>query len=662
MRLDTAALKKEVSDALGSERAPRYFALLGQMLTGKLAPGEFRAATRQTLAGAAEMNLHNSLVLAILANANTQPAPHADPARAHALLVARSFKRALTPLPMPIASNKELLRKTKEDRKLAKKVKRKLSKMQTLLALNDHARMAVMTNQTYLKDILTSVQERVRQTKSEEQPQFAIPNTPPGGPTFAMSVDDGGADASGGGTSGTYNYYRLPGGASCGSNTGIGGRLTAEDVLLSAEVTPILLKRSPGAVDTLEQLLASPRCRFPARVTLSLGCAEYRMGTSGHVCACGQPAGGTAAGFGGSVGGTQFPLVLCEMRQLEILDSLGPLQTTLKVFSIAKNKLVCIPEYFGSMQQLDIFKIDGNPLQWPSKEILESPTNALKEYLKSNPMPNTPTFKPISTTSPTSTPTPTCTESVETYLLTAPHRTSHTPTSVKNLLQSASTLHATLAKQQRCLTASSVSLKPGKSALVVLDSRLGRLVAVLMDCDREGMDGVQNGGAAGAWRLSSVVQQAVVDVVDAMRGAVVEARVAMLHERSGGGMDVRLLRSVVGGVCEVQRELFDAVERIGEGECSGMEGGGGEEGQFVGGEWRFGRRKEVVQVVENVVECCRDAVGALKGVDGVGGVVVGSVEKGLALFVKSRGRLGVASSGSFDAFQAFGEDTVSFVE
>ncbi|KAI9339673.1 hypothetical protein BDR26DRAFT_381231 [Obelidium mucronatum] len=96
---------------------------------------------------------------------------------------------------------------------------------------------------------------------------------------------------------------------------------------------------------------------------------------------------------------TEFPRVLCDMQRLEILDlsrnkithfpdSLGALASTLKVFSIAKNRITLIPEYFGDMNQLEVFKLDGNPIQWPPAEVIASvsdgvPTH-LKEFLKLN--------------------------------------------------------------------------------------------------------------------------------------------------------------------------------------------------------------------------------------------------------------------------------------
>ncbi|KAI8829511.1 hypothetical protein BJ741DRAFT_384505 [Chytriomyces cf. hyalinus JEL632] len=110
----------------------------------------------------------------------------------------------------------------------------------------------------------------------------------------------------------------------------------------------------------------------------------------------------------------EFPSVLCAFKTLEILDlsrnkikalpynSLGNLCATLKVFSIAKNRITYIPPYFGDFVQLEVFKFDGNPLQWPPAEIMAAAVDSnlqdLKQFLKTTDLPSS--FVPSSPQDP----------------------------------------------------------------------------------------------------------------------------------------------------------------------------------------------------------------------------------------------------------------------
>jgi Leucine-rich repeat (LRR) protein len=44
---------------------------------------------------------------------------------------------------------------------------------------------------------------------------------------------------------------------------------------------------------------------------------------------------------------------------------------SLQVFCISKNKLTRLPSYLSNFRNLNIFKIDHNPLEWPPKVIME---------------------------------------------------------------------------------------------------------------------------------------------------------------------------------------------------------------------------------------------------------------------------------------------------
>ncbi|KAI3635756.1 hypothetical protein MIR68_006394 [Amoeboaphelidium protococcarum] len=78
---------------------------------------------------------------------------------------------------------------------------------------------------------------------------------------------------------------------------------------------------------------------------------------------------------------TEFPLVLCQMKWLEILDvsrnritelpkDFGSL-INLKALSLSKNEIQVLPEYFSKMNQLKILKVDCNPLRYPPLNVLK---------------------------------------------------------------------------------------------------------------------------------------------------------------------------------------------------------------------------------------------------------------------------------------------------
>ena len=59
----------------------------------------------------------------------------------------------------------------------------------------------------------------------------------------------------------------------------------------------------------------------------------------------------------------------------------------LQVFSILRNKIQKLPPSFARFQELTIFKVDGNPLEWPPKAIMDTTENlddpqVMKEWLK----------------------------------------------------------------------------------------------------------------------------------------------------------------------------------------------------------------------------------------------------------------------------------------
>ncbi|KAJ3061716.1 hypothetical protein HDU99_005468 [Rhizoclosmatium hyalinum] len=314
----------------------------------------FRSEASALLQTPHEHTLHNSLVLAVLANAASPASATASNApnqQAHALLISRSLKRSLAPLAhqklvLP-QKQKDPLAQTasantgassrKDADKKAKRARRKLDKLRTIQALEDQARAAIKAVQdnakrlddaaiplrfqlpdpeallpstltpeiqariqmlqtcrqsaslpsidtlksrmqviaalngveidpdcvsfmeqalsTYLKDIIASVQERVRQNHLESlavtanQSKQSGPATP-AKRTASEAFDhhDSGMMGGGSGMGGEAANLRLLQG---------GGILTTEDMILSSEITPILLKRCPGSVDTIELLLSS---------------------------------------------------------------------------------------------------------------------------------------------------------------------------------------------------------------------------------------------------------------------------------------------------------------------------------------------------------------------------------------------------------------------
>ena len=51
------------------------------------------------------------------------------------------------------------------------------------------------------------------------------------------------------------------------------------------------------------------------------------------------------------------------------------------MFSISRNKIHKIPPYFSQFRNLEMFKADQNPLEWPPKDIMEAP-HSKKEDMK----------------------------------------------------------------------------------------------------------------------------------------------------------------------------------------------------------------------------------------------------------------------------------------
>ncbi|KAL2880466.1 RAM signaling network component [Colletotrichum sp. CLE4] len=90
----------------------------------------------------------------------------------------------------------------------------------------------------------------------------------------------------------------------------------------------------------------------------------------------------------------EFPLPLCDLRSLEILDlSKNKLRAlppdivklaSLKVFSVQKNRIEELPVALSDMVSLQVLKFDGNPITFPPREVLQvqasSPPN--EGYLK----------------------------------------------------------------------------------------------------------------------------------------------------------------------------------------------------------------------------------------------------------------------------------------
>ncbi|KAG6359821.1 hypothetical protein INS49_010874 [Diaporthe citri] len=79
---------------------------------------------------------------------------------------------------------------------------------------------------------------------------------------------------------------------------------------------------------------------------------------------------------------SEFPLPLCDLKSLEILD-LGRNQlrnlppdiarlTSLKVFAVQKNLIKELPLCLADMGSLQMIKLDGNPIVFPPREILQA--------------------------------------------------------------------------------------------------------------------------------------------------------------------------------------------------------------------------------------------------------------------------------------------------
>ena len=56
------------------------------------------------------------------------------------------------------------------------------------------------------------------------------------------------------------------------------------------------------------------------------------------------------------------------------------------MFSILRNKIQRLPPSFDQFQELTLFKVDGNPLEWPPKSVLDTSDNlddpqAMKEWI-----------------------------------------------------------------------------------------------------------------------------------------------------------------------------------------------------------------------------------------------------------------------------------------
>lgn len=58
-----------------------------------------------------------------------------------------------------------------------------------------------------------------------------------------------------------------------------------------------------------------------------------------------------------------------------------------QVFSISRNRIHRLPSYFSQFRNLDTFKADQNPLEWPPKDVMEPPygesAGAMREWIKS---------------------------------------------------------------------------------------------------------------------------------------------------------------------------------------------------------------------------------------------------------------------------------------
>ncbi|KAI8829512.1 transcriptional regulator of RNA polII, SAGA, subunit-domain-containing protein [Chytriomyces cf. hyalinus JEL632] len=377
----TLTLKTQLADALGAERAPRYWRLLQGVVTGKVGAALFAQETRTILVTKHEQTLHNQLILAIL-KASTNPHPSSPSRTVHAGFTPSgtytppaSVPRAFAPsVPISLASfspnansqhdqnsayranssssavhqsanaNTSTTTPSADAKKPRPAPYKKPSRLLTAQALDDMTRSTILAVKdrskkpevqpprrfmhdemleipetltpeiqarlltlqtcrqsaslpsldalrsrmqvigalngididiesviymeqalaTYLKDILSSVHERVRTTANQEPNAryasgFATPTAPNTPAACNTPKTTAGAEHGGNGCvsipNGVEGFLdsngsagRMPG-VSCSS-----GVLVSDDLMLSTEITPILIKRCPGAVDILEML------------------------------------------------------------------------------------------------------------------------------------------------------------------------------------------------------------------------------------------------------------------------------------------------------------------------------------------------------------------------------------------------------------------------
>jgi hypothetical protein len=57
-----------------------------------------------------------------------------------------------------------------------------------------------------------------------------------------------------------------------------------------------------------------------------------------------------------------------------------------QVFSFSRNKITRLPQYFGQFKNLEILKLDRNPLEWPPRNIVQGDVphedeEAMKEWI-----------------------------------------------------------------------------------------------------------------------------------------------------------------------------------------------------------------------------------------------------------------------------------------
>ncbi|KAJ3136337.1 Leucine-rich repeat serine/threonine-protein kinase 2 [Physocladia obscura] len=148
----------------------------------------------------------------------------------------------------------------------------------------------------------------------------------------------------------------------------------------------------------------------------------------------------------------EFPSLLCQMPTIETLDvsrnfihllpdSLGVLSGSLKSFSVSENKITFIPSCFGHATTLQILKIEGNPIQWPPQEIINSikpdgsSLDAVKLFLTSN----STVISPLVSKAATATFVETVEILFERQLM---KEKSSCTDAIKSLLQASVTLHA----------------------------------------------------------------------------------------------------------------------------------------------------------------------------------------------------------------------------